>query len=226
MINSEEANKYYNLINKYIDDYLDNWKIAPKNLKKYLNTNRISNFLEKKGLKGINNLNRVITDVIDDRIAIENDKVLKFESFKFFESSEYKISEISQCLYKGINKSNIEHEKIIADQFDVSLSQIDIVDSDLHKFKIENEEYFIYNQEEVEIIKENLKEWALEKTLNEYVEIDMMSKKLKLQIKDIIDRDKLEESISLELNDVKWIIGSILKCKTIWKDEKYFLGIL
>jgi len=58
MKNSEEVNKYYKLINEYIDIYLDNWKISPKKLKRYLSSERISNFLEKKGLKEIKNIEK------------------------------------------------------------------------------------------------------------------------------------------------------------------------
>ncbi len=224
MNNSEEANKYYKLINEYIDDYLENWKISPKNLKKYLNSNRISNFLEKKGLKEIKNINKVIDDIIQDRISIENDQVMKFESFEIFENSEFSNSNISQCLHRGINKANIDHEKIIADHYDVSLSQIDIVDSNLHKFKIENEEFFIYKEDEIEIIKENLKEWINKKIMNEKVSISVENKEIKLQLSSIIDEDKLKTLISNEIKNVKWIISSILKCQKFDQNAKYFIG--
>ena len=118
--NSEDANKYYRVVNEYIDDYLDNWKINPVNLKKYLNKERLSRFIERKGLKEISNIDIIINDVIDDRISIEKDKVMKFESYLISESSEFKIEEISKCVQVGIGKSNISHEKKLADFFDVS----------------------------------------------------------------------------------------------------------
>lgn len=227
MTNSEEANKYYKLINEYIDIYLDKWKVDPKNLKRYLNTNRISNFLKRKGLNEIKNIGRVINDVIEDRISLEKDKIISFESFKFFESNEYQISDISECIHKGINKSNIEHEKIIADHYDTSLSQIDIIDSDKHKFKIKDGDLLvIYNEEEINIIKENIKEWAMEKAYSEHIKLNIGGKEIKISIKESIDKEKLEESISKEIINVKSIIGSILKCQRIVSEEKYFLGIL
>jgi len=36
-INSrEDANKYYQVVNKLVDEYIDKWKIKPTNLKRYL----------------------------------------------------------------------------------------------------------------------------------------------------------------------------------------------
>ena len=56
--NSEDLNKYYNIVNQYVDEYIDKWKIKPTNLKNYLlgNKSRLVNFLEKKGLKDINRI--------------------------------------------------------------------------------------------------------------------------------------------------------------------------
>lgn len=225
MRNSEDVNKYYKLINEYIDDYLGNWKVNPKNLKKYLNTNRIANFLEKKGLNGIKNINRVIDDIIQDRIYFEDEKVMKFENY-IFESIENESIDINQCLHRGINKSNIEHEKIIADHYDVSLSEIDILDSNTHKFKIENDEFIIYKEDEIEIIKENLKEWAIKNILEREIVVDIGGKEIKLLMSKLVDNKLVEEAISNEIKEVKWIIGKILKCKEVNNTGKYFLGIL
>jgi hypothetical protein len=229
MNNSEDANRYYQLINKYIDDYLDNWKISPKNLKKYLSTDRISKFLERKGLKEIKNIGRVIDDIIQDRISLENEMVVKFESFMIFEGSEIStISEdISQCLYRGIEKSNIDHEKIIADHYDISLSQIDIIDTNIHKFRVEGDEQFIiYKEDELEIIKENLTEWASNRILHKTIKINLGNKEIDIPISKISDQENLKKIIESEVQDVRWIISSILKCKSFDKNSKYFIGIL
>ena len=34
--NREDANRYYQIVNELVDDYLDKWKIRPSNLKRYL----------------------------------------------------------------------------------------------------------------------------------------------------------------------------------------------
>ena len=61
-------------------------------------------------------------------------KILKYENFKLLESEEFKVLDLKQCLYKGIEKATINHEKILADFFDLSLSQIDPISSDKHTF--------------------------------------------------------------------------------------------
>ena len=121
--NSEDLNKYYNIVNQYVDEYIDKWKIKPTNLKNYLlgNKSRLVNFLEKKGLRDINRIDRVVSDVIEHRVELYKDGVITFENFKLLESEEFKVLDLKQCLYKGIEKATINHEKILADFFDLSL---------------------------------------------------------------------------------------------------------
>ena len=84
--NSEDLNKYYNIVNQYVDEYIDKWKIKPTNLKNYLlgNKSRLVNFLEKKGLRDINRIDRVVSDVIEHRVELYKDGVITFENFKLF----------------------------------------------------------------------------------------------------------------------------------------------
>ena len=37
--NREDANKYYQIMNELVDEYIDKWKIRPAKLKKYLSHN-------------------------------------------------------------------------------------------------------------------------------------------------------------------------------------------
>ena len=80
--------------------------------------------MEKKGLNDISNINRVLLDIVDDRIALDSDSVLKFENFKFFESEEFKIIDMKQCLYKGIEKATINHEKVLADYLKLKILKL------------------------------------------------------------------------------------------------------
>lgn len=227
---TEDANKYYQLINQYVDEYVDKWKIKPTNLKKYLigNKSRLVNFLEKKGLNDISNINRVLLDIVDDRIALDSDNILTFENFKFFESEEFKIIDMKQCLYKGIEKATINHEKILADYFDVSLSHINVSYPDKHEFKVEDNDVIIYLQEELNIIKENIKDFILNQTFNKTIKLDLGNSNLDLNvnIKDFMDHDKFKSKIDeiLTIEHVKTIISGILDC-TI-KDNENFIGIV
>ncbi len=216
--NSQEANQYYQVINQYIDEYTDKHKIKPSNLGKYLkNNNRLIKFMEKRGLKDIKNVDVVIKDVIDDRIAMEKDSIKTFESFKMFESTEYKLLNLRQCLYKGIEKSTIHHEKILADYWDVSLSHVDIINSDKHIFKIEgvtgDRECVIYTDNEVEIIRENMKEYCFNEVFGSKIKVEGILD-LDVNIKDFIDNEKFENHISeiLTTKKVKSIIRWILSC--------------
>ena len=220
--NSEEANKYYQLINQYIDDYTEKWKIKPSNLGKYLlKNNKLIKFLERNGLKDIKNVDRVIKDVIDDRIAIQNDMVMTFENFKFFESTEFKMLDLRQCLYKGVDKTTIEHEKILADHFDISLSHINIINADKHILKIEglksDFECVIYTIDELGIIKENIKEYCLEQATNTSIILQGVGLKTEVNIREFIDVDKFKHHIDslINMEKVKEILRMLLSCDRI-----------
>jgi hypothetical protein len=205
-INSrEDANKYYQVVNKLVDEYIDKWKIKPTNLKRYLKngSDKFEKFIDRNGLKDINGIKQVINDVIEDRVHMESDGVLTFERFKVFESDEFKITSIIQCLYKGIGKTDIKAEKFLADHFDANLSQIDIVDTDKHMFKISNWEnedllVIVYNKDEFDIIKENIKEYLYEELLKQ--QIDLIGE-VSLKLNTIIDKDKFNTDIESKLTD-------------------------
>ena len=67
--NREDANRYYQVINGLVDDYLDKWKVRPSNLKRYLQpgSERFNKFLER----------------IKHKIAMKT-ILLNFVSSKFF----------------------------------------------------------------------------------------------------------------------------------------------
>ena len=204
-INSrEDANKYYQVVNKLVDEYIDKWKIKPTNLKRYLKngSDKFEKFINRNGLKDINGIKQVINDVIEDRVHMESDGVLTFESFKVFESDEFKITSIIQCLYKGIGKTDIKAEKFLADHFDANLSQIDVVDTDKHIFKISNWEnddllVIVYNKDEMDIIKGNIVEYLTDELLKE--EVDLLG--LPVILSNIVDKSKAESYIESQLDD-------------------------
>ena len=98
--NKEDANRYYQVINGLVDDYLDKWKVRPSNLKRYLQpgSERFNKFLERNKLKDIKGADVILKDIIEDRDSMEQDGVITFESFKMFESEEFKIHSMKQCL--------------------------------------------------------------------------------------------------------------------------------
>lgn len=221
IINREQANKYYGLINELVDEYIDKWKIKPSRLKKYLRpgSERFENFLVRNDLVDIKGADRILKDIIEDRNSLESDGVITFESFFIFESSDFKIGSMRECLYKGIEKSNLDMEKELADYFDTNLGSIDVKDSDKHIFRLENWEgddksIVIYSKEDLEIIQENIFEYLYSELLKK--EIELTSKiKIKLgemisqdifdnKMFDLLSSDKLVEVISDLLGDYKF----------------------
>ena len=191
--NRDDVNRYYNVINGLVDNYIDKWKIRPSSLKRYLQpgSERFNKFLERNKLKDIKGAEVILKDVIEDRAHMESDGVITFESFKILESNDFKIQSMKQCLYKGIEKADIKMEKILADVFDTNLGSINIIDSDKHKFKIEDWEgedikVVIYSSEDMDIIKYNMIEFLYEELSKKKVQI---TDSIEIELDSIVDYD-------------------------------------
>jgi len=205
----EDANRYYQVINGLVDDYIDKWKIRPSSLKRYLQpgSERFNKFLERNKLKDVKGAEVILKDIIEDRNHMEKDGVLTFENFKFFESDEFKVSNLKECLYKGIEKSDLKMEKIIADIFDTDLGSIDIVDSDKHIFNVNDwngkeTNVIIYSKEDLELIKTNLIDCLYEELKSKKV---LLGGLIEISLKDLTsDVGYIRFSIGkeLKLNDV------------------------
>jgi hypothetical protein len=216
----EDANKYYQVVNKLIDSYIEEYRIRPSKLKNYLKngSEKFEKFVNRNGLKDIKGINQILTDVIDDRVHMEKDGILTFENFKFFESDEFKVLSLAQCLYKGIGKSDIKIEKFIADHFDVNLSDIDIIDSDKHLFKVkgwkDENTLIVYNDDEFDIIQKNIKEYLLNEFLKNVVELVGIN----IKLENVVDNKKFEEQLESLLGENKIIE---LITKSIEKDGDF-----
>jgi len=231
--NREDANRYYQIVNELVDDYLDKWKIRPSNLKRYLQpgSERFNKFLERNKLKDIKGAERILQDVIEDRYHMEKDGVITFESFKMFESEEFKIHSMKQCLYKGIEKANQKMEKILADHFDTNLGDIDIVDSDKHIFKIndwnnQDVEVVIYSKEEMDIILTNVVDHLYEELSKKKIEL---TQHISIELTDLIKKEAFTDRFEYILTDdmAKKLISDCLDDNFKFKDEfnGYFIWI-
>jgi hypothetical protein len=206
-INREELNNYYKKINELIDDYIDKWKIRPAQLKRYLKpgSKNFSKFLERNGLNEVKNIERILTDVLEDRHNEEIDGIITFESFKLFESVEYKYSSLKECLYRGISKSDISMEKTIADLFDTNLGSIDIIDSEKRTFSVndwqgENLRVVIYSQEDLEIIAENMSDFIFDEISNQRTNTSAgISFLIGKFIDEISTRNKINEEVNTNI---------------------------
>ena len=210
--NSDDANKYYQLINQYIDEYVENWKIKPNNLKNYLlgNKSNLLKFLERRGLNDVNNINIVLSDVIQDRVSMYNDSVMTFESFKLLESDEFKILDLRSNIFKGIQKATIEHEKILADFFDASLSEIDVVNSDQHLFSFAENNVYVFSKDEITILKANILEHIYQKIKDQKIVIEINSLKIEVS-SDVYLKSYEEFTLKMNIDEkVEEYVGSSL----------------
>jgi hypothetical protein len=229
----EDANRYYQVINGLVDDYIDKWKIRPSSLKRYLQpgSERFNKFLERNKLKDVKGAEVILKDIIEDRNHMEKDGVITFESFKMFESEEFKIHSLKQCLYKGIEKATQKMEKVLADHFDTNLGEIDIVDADKHIFKIndwnnQDIDVVIYSKEEMNIILTNVVEHLYGELSKKKIEL---SKHISIELSDLIKEDVFTNKIENILTEdmTKNLIGDCLDNNFKFKSEfqGYFIWI-
>lgn len=231
--NREDANRYYQVINSLVDDYLDKWKVRPSNLKRYLQpgSERFNKFLERNKLKDIKGAAIILKDIIEDRDSMEQDGVITFESFKMFESEEFKIHSMKQCLYKGIEKATQQMEKVLADRFDTNLGDIDIVDADKHIFKIndwnnEDVEVIIYSKEDLEVIEGNMIDHLYTELSKSKISLtDNISIELKDLVKEEVFENKMFDIFTPEF--LIKTISDLLGGEYQKEDQgKYFIWII
>jgi hypothetical protein len=231
--NREDANKYYEIINSLIDQYIEKWKIKPSRLKRYLKpgTERFDNFLTKNKLNGIKGADKVLKDVIEDRVAMEKDSIMTFENYKFFESEDYNLVELETTLYKGLGKANVSMEKYLADYYDTNLSDIDIVDTDKRLFRVSAWSYkdvnvIIYTDEDMEVIKGNVIDFYYNELKNKDV---ILSDNITIRMFDLMTRENLERVLSKRLefgsdSNLIDIISDIINGDLVKNDNnKYFI---
>ena len=197
--NREDANRYYQVINGLVDDYIDKWKVRPSNLKRFLQpgSERFNKFLERNKLKDIKGAAIILKDIIEDRDSMEQDGVITFESFKMFESEEFKIHSMKQCLYKGIEKATQNMEKVLADHFDTNLGDIDIIDADKHIFKINDwnnhdVEVVIYSKEELDVIENNIVDHLYSELSKSKI---TLTENISIELSDLVKRDVFESKM-------------------------------
>jgi hypothetical protein len=88
----------------------------------------------------------------------------------------------------------------------------------------------IYTQNELEIIRENMKEYCLDQVFNKKIKLEGIGIVLEVNVKDFIDKDKFTNHIDsvLSMNEVTEIIRILLSCDDIEEGdntEGSFIGI-
>lgn len=228
--NREDLNKYYDIINELVDEYLQKWKIKPSNLKRYLKpgTERFKNFLLRNNLSEVKGSETILKDIIEDRTHMESDGILTFESYKISESTDLEIKSLKDCLYKGIEKADIKMEKVLADHFDTNLSDVSVEDSSKHIFKVDSwdgdKKVIIYSSEDVDLIKENIFEHLYNQLSKK--DIDLVDN-ISVSLSDLINEDNFEkklESIFTKEFTIKTISG-LLDANFKSEVSNYFIWV-
>lgn len=226
--NTEENNKYYQMVNEFVDEYINKWKINPSNLRKYFgNPERVNSFLKRYQIDDIEGIKKVFRDVLEDRESMEKDGVLKFESFINEDLGNIKL-----------DKSDISYEKVLADLYHTSVGHVDIVSSEEHKYKINDfgseVDIVIYSEKDIEDFKNSSMPFILEqikdKTIDLYkVDLGLSSGKeikcgLMFNLSDVVNEDSLKEYVSNKLTKEKLLemITHFINDYPILKERKEF----
>ena len=207
--NTEENNQYYKLINEYIDEYITNHKINPRNLKIYFkNSSKLESFLKRYKLDDVEGIKRVVEDVIDDWNHIQSDGVMKFEKFNLVNEDLGKIK---------IESSNIEYEKVLADLYHTSVGHVNKENESEHKYNVKDFgkeiNVIIYSKKDLVDFKKSLLPILLEESKASSIDLHKVNIGLKsgkeiktslsFSVDNIVDNDKLENYLSSILNEKK-----------------------
>ena len=93
---------------------------------------------------------------------------MTFESFSLFESVDLDIKSLKECLYLGISEVTVEHEKLLADLFDCSLSHVECVSPERRIFRVDSEDLegvVVFLERELEIIHSNMVNYFVSEVL-------------------------------------------------------------
>jgi hypothetical protein len=205
---SSELSKYYHKISECLDDYILKHNVKPTEIWSYIKKN-FDRFLEKYNLVGIENIDKIINDVIDHRRHMELDKVFYFENF---------ISKIDESFLQS-EPPTIQHEKVLADFFETSVGHVEVLESNLHLYRIkslgEDLRAIIFSNSELDSMKENVLQKLINKIYSTEISINSLGGiglnfDMKFPLSELIPKDQIKIK---ELSDVQFfrIISKILE---------------
>lgn len=227
-MDSDKLTDYYIKVKSYVDDYISKWNVRPSRLKKYLNRNRLSDFLESQSLNDVKLIDRVLDDVLSSYIALENDSILTFENYNF---DDDKNDDILSVLFLRMSDSSVDHEKLLADIFDTSLSRIDSIDSTKHLFRVDglvsDADVMVFDENDIEVIEENVADFVRNKLEKESVSVGISDGvSLDFAVGDFIDFYDLNSHIwsKIDYSFLVQLLGSVFDCEvTEDPNEKYIV---
>lgn len=214
-VTSENINDLYDKVNKLIDEYFE-WNIRPSSLKRYLKRGSIGikKFIDRNGLGNIDRIDKIILDIVDDRNGMEQDGVITFEKFNsiFIEDDKDVVGHDDILYSHGMEDSDIEYEKIIADRYRISLGHIEVVDESKHTYEVREKNNFfeiiIFSKNDLNLIEYSLSSFVYEHLKKSSIKMKTIG--LNIKISDILNsKDDMESKLDLG-GDVINVISEIL----------------
>jgi hypothetical protein len=213
--NKEEADFYFQKVNELIDEYVSKYKVRPKELFHYVSRN-LESFLQESGFNDVDGIKTVVNNVLEHRLNMEKDKIMKFENFSLLQENVL-----------IVDKSTVEHEKVLADHYNTSIGHIDSISDELHLFLINDfgqKKYaIIFSDDELNKIKENILVSIISETKEKIFSINEIDGKefgfsFRFWLGDIVDDEKLKSSIEEKLTKesiIKFINSMIVSSDEI-----------
>lgn len=222
-ITPDNINDFYDKVNSLIDSYFDAWAIKPSALKRYLKPGSIGmkKFIERNDLSNIIKIEKIITDVVEDRYGMEKDGIIKFESFTGDNDNDNTSNTIdiihsfwTHPIFKDVKYSNIEYEKAICDKYRVSLGHVEVIDLNKHIYQINHSEgsfnIFILSDDDIKVIIDNFRKLILDRIYDKTIE--MKDVNFKIDLSDILgDRENILDTIEISKDHIKNVISDLLQ---------------
>jgi hypothetical protein len=212
--NREELNQYYKQVNELVDEYITGHNIRPSEVYHYFQRN-LQSFLERTGLSDVDGIKKVVNDVLEHRRHMELDKVMKFESFNKLNESVL-----------SIGNATVEHEKVLADYYNTSIGHIDLVDGDIHLYKINDFGKkvisIIFSDSELQKVKENVLDGLVSEAENKVLSINEIGGvgigvSFRFWLSDVFDKEKFRATLTEKITNENLLL--IIK-STIQKNQE------
>lgn len=192
----EEANMYYEIVNRAVDEYVDKWGVRPSMLSKYLSGAKSrARLLASAGVEDVQNIDRVLDDVLEDREAMERDRVMTFESFSAGEGHERAAAEHCRTsLGHVVAKADYDHVYHVEDMGDTRTLAVRS-DEDMEAFK-----RLVADRLAQEVLGD---ETTIHKTDLGLSSGRRVRTRVNLRMEDIVDRVMLQEALDETLDTKK-----------------------
>lgn len=162
-LNKENINEYYKKINAIIGKYIS-FGVHPENIKNYFKKGgkQIKNLIERNSLSDVENIERVVLDVVEDTYNMHSESIKTFESFIYDVNKE----SIEKVLFDTKSHTILNDgmaEKAVADITKTSMGYLSPVeDANMVKKSraiynsLSDSTYYVYHANDFVKINQNL----------------------------------------------------------------------